>query len=334
MQRNLWRRCLVGFLLNFPEGSPWKFTAPLITHPGLPLAGQPRVGQQFLRIEGDITYLAGGKPVPYASLMGRSITLKAWQGNKAVFDAGTLGQIVRQASVNDGFSDLAPLVDDPELKRLKQMYEGKTVWAYGGVSGWCELSPTLRVGMWARPQMPLKVLRVLRLSAPMRLDPQSTGEAQGMGVHAMTLTPLVFLLDPQPIYEVGSVIDRTGPQGDAPDAEEAWLVLADQAQQRVEQGKCGNATFPVYLADTWVTERVFSFQRPPLGLKTERDIDGVGLTRQQYAWIHGYPDFSYGTKAEVNTLSTWTYRHFGPDFTRTVKFDAVGRVNSVIYSPY
>lgn len=302
--------------------------APLAVNPSVPAPpALPQVGQAFLRLDGageGAVYRQSGNPLAYPVLNGRLLRLTRLEGDRAVFDVEGVGEVVREGAPGSGFDDLAPLVEDPDLKVLRARHEGKRVWGYGGLRGTCSPSPQTAVGWGGPPSASARVRHVFRLARPLNLNAQGgPGGDAARGADTLALTPLVFVLDQPQGVEVGGSVSASGadvPDPGDSDAFAAWLG------QITTPASCGDA-YTVYLPDTWAVERVFSLTAPSSAVPDPRPDDPRGLTRWQYAWLVGFPDASYGTRDTLLRARQWQYRNI--PFPATVTFGPDGRVTDV-----
>ncbi|GMA13963.1 hypothetical protein [Deinococcus metallilatus] len=303
-----------------PATTGLRIAFPLAVNPAVPAPSPLAAGQEFLRLGGDAVYRRAGQGLPYPALTGRVLTLRRLEAGRAVFFTDGLGEVVREGDPQAGFSDLAPLVDDPALPALKGRYEGKPVWAYGGLGGVCQPAPEMSQGVEAPLREPLKVRRVLRLARPLVLNASGGfGDEVGHGADSIALTPLVFLLDSRALGPNGS-FSATGAA-----AEQLHEQLLNGAGM-TDTAACG-VSFPAFLPDTWAVERVFSLTPPSAAVPAEPPADPRGLTRWQYAWLFGFPSATFGTRDELLKKSVWEYRNI--PFPASVTFDAAGKVGSV-----
>ncbi len=304
-----------------PQGP---YGLPLAVHPGLPAPTPLRAGNRFLRVGGGGRYQQRGRPLPFPALTGRLLTLTRLEPGRAVFTVPGLGEVVRLGTpAPDGtFADLAPLIRDPALLSLKTRYEGKTVWAYGGLSTTCEPQPDQAIGLGAGFDTPLKLVTLARLGRPLALNAQGGWASDaGRGADVLALTPLVALIETRPLQATGT-FSLTGVDDDP-----ATLSRTlDQLSRTPGEGQCGDLT-PILLPDTWAVERVFSLAAPSAAVPRGELQTVLGMTRWQYAWRFGFPDASFGRRAELLRQSAWRYRNI--PFEATVTFDAAGKVKAL-----
>ncbi|WP_083922514.1 hypothetical protein [Deinococcus aquatilis] len=292
-------------------------------HPGLSVPTRFPPGQVFLRVSLDANYRQGGHSLSVPQLNGRVLTLQRLEAGRALFTVAGLGEVERLGSPSRGFPDLAPLIPDPELATLKRTYEGHDVWGYGGLSTSCAPSEQAGVGVEGPHTQALRVQRVARLGTPLSLNVQGGfGSELGHGADAVTLTPLVFLLDAAPFQSDGSFGFSSSPN--QPDVSEEELLAQIETAQ--SPGVCGS-TVPIFLMDTWAVPRVFSRTPPTAQVPVKMPEDPTGLTRWQYAWLAGFPSSTFGSLSELLRLSEWQYRNI--PFPARVSFDAGGKVKQV-----
>lgn len=328
VQRGNVQRVPVGLRVSVPHpavlrlgGEPGRRASfPLAVNPAVPGPPTGGPGTGFLRVGEEGRYAAQGRELELPELAGRVLTLRRVDGARAVFTVPELGEVVRVGTAGDGLPDLAPLALDPGLPALKARYEGKQVWAYGGLRGTCSPELGLSVGVAARPHDALTVRQVLRLARPLILNAGGgPGDEVGRGADALALTPLVFLVDAAPLEPSGSV-GAVGP------ASERLREALRSGQKPDLTPRCG-AQFPVMLPDTWAAERVFSLAAPSARVPRTPPPNLVGLDRWLYAWLFGFPSSDFGTRDELLKKAEWHYRNI--PFPATVRFDAAGRVTAV-----
>ncbi|WP_424949935.1 hypothetical protein [Deinococcus sp.] len=312
-----------------------RLSAALAVHPGLSVPATFEPGQEFLRTDFGVVYRQKGSVLDVPALAGRVLTLRRLEGETALFGAEGLGEVERVGNPAQGFPDLAPLIADPQLAALKRRYEGHTVWGYGGLHTRCALDQSFSADRIAPLGTAVRVRRVLRLGQPMLLNVQG-GPGQGeitSGADAVTLTPLVFLLDAAPFRVVGDFGGAyTGSALSdilSPSQIRERATLAFMTRQARRPDLCG-LSVPYALMDTWAVTRVFSLTPPSrelLTLSTNLPPDGRSLTRWQYAWLHGFPSSTFASLSELLKLAVWHYRNVPAEIT--VRFSPAGHVTDV-----
>lgn len=308
------------------------FAPPLALHPGLPAPGPLQPGTAYLHLGDGNGYLMAGKPVADTALKFQVLTVKSLTADRVTFGVSGGGTVTRSRTANGVYPELAPLLDDPEVRQLQRRYEGRSVWAYGGLSGSCSPKTGVSVGVGADVRSPLKVWRVLRLAQPLFLNAGGGfGDDVGHGADSIALTPLVVLVSSGPLQGTGSVAaslpaepPRPGEHPGTPD-DSSVETLIGWVQTLGTPELCG-PHFPAFLPDTWALERVFSLTPPPADLPRE-GTPAQGMTRLNYAWRAGFPGADWGTRDELLGKAAWHYRNI--PFPSTVSFDAGGRVTDI-----
>lgn len=285
---------LGGFIEDNPPGFDPVIDYPLAHAPDLHIPETYRTGQRFLHL--------GNAPADYRhrrqrlrnpAIYGRMFTLTSYQENGAWFRVDGLTQEVQlKTSSRSYFPNLAPVLNDPHLAGVRRAYVGRRVWAYGGFGLTCSPDPNNYVSSGGTLRASLRVRRILRVARSMGLGLAGSSGLGGYNAASpgdmMTGTPLVVQYEP-----------RAAPPRACP--------LLTQL-----------------LADSWQLPSLVSFTPPP-ELPRVRNSNYVGLTRQEYAWLEGYPDATFGSLSHLLKLRTWKY--ISIPFPIRVTFDWQGRVS-------
>jgi hypothetical protein len=182
------------------------------------------------------------------------------------------------------------------LRRLRHTYEGRTVYGYGGIAVSC--APD-----WTRFYPATTPIRVRSIRREHTVTWLGTGHASypyvgGLGFIAWNPVRVVF--SPTDATPSGTNYRVGGAAGDCP-----ALLLAD-----------------------WQAESVLSTSPPPSSIPTVASPEvKVGMSRDQVAWIRGYPN-EMGDRATLRKEVAWRYGTM-PMNSSTITFNG-DRVASVV----
>jgi len=266
---------------------------PLAHAPDLRVPKTYRIGQQFLHLGNTpADYRYQGRRLQNAAVYGRMFTLTGYQKDGVRFRIDGLPQEVRlKTASRSHFPNLAPVLNDPYLAGARRAYMGRRVWAYGGFSLTCSPDPNSYASAGGTLRASLRIRRILRVAWPVGLGLAGSGGLGGYNAASpgdlMTGTPLVVQYEP-----------RAAPPQPCP--------LLTQL-----------------LADSWQLQSLLSLTPPP-ELPRIQNQDYVGLSRQEYAWLEGYPDATFGSLSYLLKLKTWKYINI--PFPTKVTFDQHGLV--------
>lgn len=294
-----------GFVWDNPPGFDPVIDYPLAHMPGLRVPETYRPGQRFLFLgnaPADYRYEGGRLQNPVA--YGRMFTLTAYRADRVSFRVdGLPGEVQLRTASRSRFPNLAPVLDDPHLAGVRRAYQGQRVWAYGGFGVTCPPEPGASIGLNGPPRESLRARHVLRVAWPVGLG---LAGFSGLGSYnaaspgdLMTGTPLVVQYEPRDTRKTGATQGGRG---------------RPQPCQLLTQ----------LLADSWQLPTVLSLTPPPKLLRVRNMGGYLGLTRQQHAWLEGYPSATFGTLPRLRKLRRWRYANI--PFPIMVTFGQEGRV--------
>lgn len=306
-----------GFIRDNPPGFDPVIDYPIAHTPGLRPPTTYGLGQRFLFLGDDADrYSHDGEPLRHRQAYGRLFTLTGYRAETANFRVEGLPREVRLKTPSRlHFPGLAPVLDDPVLTKVRDTYVGRPVWSYGGPRLTCSYNPDTRISFTGPLRKPLQVRRILRVAWPSGLAPAGSAGRDGYNPSSpgdsMVSTPLVVQFE----KPTGFVFSSASGSADldailtgSPDAE---LIRRCPPVAKL-------------LIDTWQLPTVLSLN-PPLRLPRIQSVgDYLGLTRQQYAWLEGYPSATFGTLPRLLKLKRWKYAN--TPFPVKVTFDRNGRV--------
>jgi len=272
----------------------------------IPTAPVPPVaiGTQFLATRD------GNAGVHYGTIwsLTREVDNKLADIRTYTFRANTHGLLPRVRTVDvttrlgdTGDGEFLQLVDDPVVRRLRNLYIGKPLWTFGRYVFGCRDPQGHGSSAETRDRAPLHIGAIYRVAGNFVRLPLGTADplyyCQGgchQAYHVLTDEPLLVILSPDD-HNI-QIIPPT-------EIFHPWNY----------RGPCVRAM--AYFADDWAFERVFTLDDPHVvdpewSPEARKDLLAYqydnGMTHRMVAFAAGYPSL-FGTRDDLEKLISWEW---------------------------